>query len=430
MSQEYSNLDPKHAYIAWSYLSETKDYLAKALVRGFGPGVALDLVNLGIRDFSSFRRELLRPDLGLLDGKSELGQQLYTQLSRVGQQRWRNLFARVELGLQSMDIGRLLARAERLGVKIFTPLDSLWSAELDNYVEAPFCLWTLGNQNLLAESSAKRVGIVGSRLHTDLGSRAAADITAGLVEAGYQTISGGALGIDSVCHRSTLLQQGQTIAVMASGLDRWYPSANSRLFAEIKEQGLLISQYALGIAPAKWRFLERNWIVAALSTTVIVVQASARSGALNTARHAVELGKNLGVVPGSLYANEWAGSLELIRAGASLVRDSSDALELISPLDQDKSTQGGAGKENRGNLGGVEKQVYAIFSKQPELSLPELAARSGLAPNLLAAALEKLCFEGYLRAVTRNPKSVEPNPRKSVDLAQEVGNSQIWQRIK
>lgn len=71
-----------------------------------------------------------------------------------------------------------------------------------------------------------------------------------------------------------------------------------------------------------------------------------------------------------------------------------------------------------------------FFSKQPELSLSELAARSGLAPNLLAAALEKLCFEGYLRAVTRNPKSVEPNPRKSVDLAQEVGNSQIWQRIK
>jgi DNA processing protein len=174
---------------------------------------------------------------------------------------------------------------------------------------------------------------VGSRAATSYGGHMAGELAADLGERGWAVVSGGAYGIDAAAHRGALAAKGVTIAILACGVDYPYPAGHADLFAAIAAQGLVASEWPPGCRPARTRFLIRNRVIAALAGGTVIVEAGERSGALNTARHAADLGKPLMAVPGPVTSAQSAGCHQIIREwGATCVTRAAEIIELLSPL--------------------------------------------------------------------------------------------------
>jgi DNA processing protein len=170
----------------------------------------------------------------------------------------------------------------------------------------------------------RAVAIVGARRPTDAGLRIARRLGAFAGGGGVTVVSGMALGIDAAAHGGALDADGPTIAVLGCGTDIAYPRRHRGLYQRILEAGLVVSEYPPGTAPAPWRFPARNRLIAALAGTLVVVEARARSGALITADHALDLGRDVVAVPGAAGSSAAAGTNGLIKAGAGLVEDEAD----------------------------------------------------------------------------------------------------------
>jgi len=219
------------------------------------------------------------------------------------------------------------------GAWLVTPADPLWPPQLNDLGPArPYGLWCRGDsRHLLDVASAPSVALVGSRDPSIYGTEATTHLAAELARRGYTVISGGAMGIDIAAHRAALTQQSSdlpTIAFMAGGLDRLYPAQNSDALNMIVDRGLIMSEVSVGNTPTRWRFLERNRLIAALARHTIVVEARWRSGALNTARHAMEIGRTLWAVPGQINSPNSVGTNRLLRDGlAQTLTEAADILE-------------------------------------------------------------------------------------------------------
>jgi DNA processing protein len=226
-----------------------------------------------------------------------------------------------------------IAGACRDGIRLVCPGDPEWPDGLDQLGQArPYALWLRGNADLRF-SCQRSVSIVGSRAATGYGAHVAGEIAADLGERGWVVVSGGAYGIDAAAHRGALATEAITIAVLACGVDFPYPAGHAELFAGIAAQGLVVSEWPLGRRPARVRFLVRNRAIAALTCGTVVVEAGERSGALNTARHAAELGKPLMAVPGPVTSAQSAGCHRMMREwGATCVTCAADIIELLSPI--------------------------------------------------------------------------------------------------
>jgi len=240
--------------------------------------------------------------------------------------RWR-----IRLPKLPSDAG--IVRLCRDGIRLVCPQDPEWPGGLDQLGQGrPYALWLRGNA-VLRHSCQRSVSVVGSRAATGYGAHVAGEIAADLAERGWAVVSGGAYGIDAAAHRGALATQGTTIAVLACGVDFPYPAGHAELFAAIAARGLVISEWPPGRHPARMRFLVRNRVIAALSCGTVIVEAGERSGALNTARHAAELGKPLMAVPGPVTSAQSAGCHRIIREwGASCVTRAADIIDLLSPL--------------------------------------------------------------------------------------------------
>lgn len=243
---------------------------------------------------------------------------------------------------------RDLRTLRRVGGGLLIPEDPHWPPQLRDLGPAePLALWWRGESPSAAVSRLpefhRSVAIVGSREVTDYGARVTGEISQTLAERGLCILSGGAYGVDAAAHRSALRawerRSGEgreesgtpTIAVLAGGLDRFYPAGNETLLRSIGRAGLLLSELAPGSAPTKHRFLQRNRIIAALAPVTVVTEARWRSGAQSTAHHAVGMGRPVGAVPGSVYSPTSAGCHRLLReTPAELVRDAADVAELIA----------------------------------------------------------------------------------------------------
>jgi DNA processing protein len=223
--------------------------------------------------------------------------------------------------------------ARRDGIRLICPGDAEWPGALDQLAQAcPYALWLRGNADLRFACS-RSVSMVGSRAATGYGGHVAGEMAADLGERGWAVISGGAYGIDAAAHRGALAADAVTIAVLACGVDYPYPAGHADLFAAIAAQGLVVSEWPPGRHPARMRFLVRNRVIAALGCGTVIVEAGERSGALNTARHAADLGKPLMAVPGPVTSAQSAGCHRIIREwGASCVTRAAEIIELLSPL--------------------------------------------------------------------------------------------------
>lgn len=193
--------------------------------------------------------------------------------------------------------------------------------------DPPIALFAIGRLDVLA---VPKVAMVGSRRPTPVGKKIATDLAAGLAQLGVVVVSGMALGIDGLAHSSALCADGESIAVLGSGLDCPTPTRHRDLFAQLCERGLVVSEYPPGSPATRYTFPERNRLVSGLSLGVIIVEAADRSGTLITARLATEQNREVMVVPGSALSSQYAGSHALIQQGAALVLNVSDVLGCLS----------------------------------------------------------------------------------------------------
>ena len=221
-------------------------------------------------------------------------------------------------------IAEVIRCTEDIGATILTPGHLDWPTQLSDLAEtAPVCLWVRGDTTLLGQ---RGVAMIGARACTGYGEHVTIDLAMGLVEHGWVIVSGAAYGIDGVAHRAALAADGNTIAVLAGGVDRFYPAGHDTLLQRIAAAGAVVSEIPVMAPPTKWRFLARNRIIAALAEKTIVVEAGHRSGALNTAMHAVALGRPVGAVPGPVTSVTSAGCHRLIREHhATLITTTDDA---------------------------------------------------------------------------------------------------------
>ncbi|WP_280227546.1 DNA-processing protein DprA [Nocardia farcinica] len=212
-----------------------------------------------------------------------------------------------------------LDRAEAVGARLLTREEFEWpTARLAGLGtpgvrgRMPVALWLRGPARLNA-FSGHSVAVIGARACTQYGNSVAHDFAGHFAERGWTVLSGGAFGIDATAHQAALAQEGATVAVMATGIDRYYPAGNQTLLDRIAERGLLVSEYPPGETARRDRFLERNRLVAALAAGVVVIEAGHRSGTLDTVGWAHRLARPVFATPGSVYSAASAGVHDLLR---------------------------------------------------------------------------------------------------------------------
>lgn len=243
---------------------------------------------------------------------------------------WRN---KVAPRMDAHTVTQALAKTDRLGLRILIPGDDEWPTTLNDLGDrAPTALWLRGAASFLTAPVSDRVTITGSRAATSYGEHVTTELSSDLAQAERIIVAGGAYGIDAAAHRAALASGGQTLAVMVGGLDRLYPSGNRELLERAGDLGLLASEMAPDATPTKWRFLARNRILGALSGATVIVEAGYRSGSLNVAARAAQLGRRVGAVPGPVTSAASSGTHRLMREGvASLITDATDVTVLLDP---------------------------------------------------------------------------------------------------
>jgi DNA processing protein len=301
---------------AWSTLIEPGDRVAGQLIGMFGPERALQFL------IDRFRADEILTEISALDqGEIDLIQ-LREDLAE-GIARW-------QPRLNSCDALNAVNHAGKLGAFLLIPEQEGWPVGFrDLGHHAPVVLWGRGQQSALPRFE-KSLSIVGARASTGYGEHVTMETVSAIAETGVAIVSGAAYGIDGMAHRSALAVGGTTMAFLAGGVDRFYPSGHDALLGRIIESGLVLAEAPCGYAPTKWRFLLRNRLIAASSQATVVMEAGWRSGSLNTANHAATLGRPLGVVPGPITSAASAGCHRLLREyDAVCVTTASEMLELL-----------------------------------------------------------------------------------------------------
>ncbi|WP_083435382.1 DNA-processing protein DprA [Pseudarthrobacter siccitolerans] len=293
---------------------------------------------------------------------------------------------------------RDLATMARLGGRLIIPSDDLWPPQLaDLGIQEPICLWWRGQEQPLPEAE-KCIALVGSRDSTSYGASVTGDMAYSLAQRGFTIVSGGAYGIDAHAHRAALAGASAavpTIAVMAGGVDRFYPSGNEDLLRAVCNQGAVIAEVPPGSAPTRYRFLQRNRLIAAMSAVTVVVEARWRSGALNTAHHAETLGRAVGAVPGSVHSANSAGCHRLLRdGGAVCVTDAAEITELASPSGSGLPEQRHGGTEVQDGLTLEDLILLDALPLRSTTSVEKLCSVAGLGPESVRAGLGRLGLLG------------------------------------
>lgn len=242
----------------------------------------------------------------------------------------------------------------------------------------------------------KLIAIVGSRKATAYGVQTAGRFAKGLAEEGVTIVSGGARGIDSASHEGALEGKAPTIVVAAFGLDRVYPPENRNLFHKIVEEGgAIISEYPLGTPPLGRQFPARNRIIAGMCRGVIVVEAAERSGSLITSDFALEEGRDVFSVPGSIYIPSCKGTNQLIRNGAICCTSYKDVLSEYGWEKQEEKAE--AGKPGMEVLTLEEEMVYKFCCTENEVQAEDILQQSGLSVVKLTMLLLRLQLKGYIK---------------------------------
>lgn len=304
-------------------------------------------------------------------------------------------------GLENKDLLYAeLDLAQASNATILTMLDDEYPEILKQIQNPPLVLYTQGAP---LRSQLKGMGIVGSRKATSYAQHVIQGIVPGLVMQGWQIVSGGAEGADTMAHTATLQAGGSTIAVLGSGLLQPYPDSNRTLFKQmIESSSTVVSPFRLNELPERGNFPARNRVISGLSFGCVVVQAAAKSGALITAHCALEQGRQVFAVPGLIHDSLSAGCHALIKQGAKLVNHVNDVLEEFSEycpqvgiIPAQKIEIPSSSKKNQKNTQDISDPFLAYFDEP--MSLDDLLEKANLDVAALQDKLFGLQLEGKLR---------------------------------
>jgi DNA processing protein len=323
--------------------------------------------------------------------------------------------------------GLALERAERLGARVLIPEDGdEWPAQvadlartprggpapIDKDAFPPLCLWVRGPWQV-AETLSRSVAVVGARASTAYGTHVGTDLAYGLANRGWTVVSGGAYGIDAAAHRGALTAGGRTVAVLACGIDRAYPTGNAALFERIADTGLIISEWPPGALPHRHRFLIRNRVIAAGTLGTVVVEASARSGAMHTLRRAARVGRQAMLVPGPVTSAMSVGCHEYLREDpqARLVTGASHVLEEVGRIGADLAPPPRAPQRPEDSLDPLLNRILDGVPARGRAGAEEIAARAGVDLRTAMRALPALALQGFVEqdgglfTLPRRPRS-------------------------
>ena len=365
------------AAAAISIVTEPGDRMAGALAKALGTQGLLQLL---IDGFETARILEALHQVRAVDYLADIFGDLPGTISD-SRQRWLPRFSK-------QSVVNLLQRAKQLDLSLLLQGDDDWPTGLDDLEEgAPALIFAQGNYKLLGRL-AMGVSIVGSRACTEYGAKVTAKLVSELAFRKRLTVSGGATGIDSHVHSHSLRNSLPTVAVMAGGLDRKYPSSNSKLFQAIARNGVLIAELAPGVAPTRWRFLQRNRLIAALTPTTVVIEAGIRSGSIRTANNAIELDRELFAVPGPLTSAASAGTNSLIAEGKAkaLIDTKLITSEVIEPARSQDGSE-------------LLVRAQDALRDLRQATSEQIAKAAGLTLFELNLALEELKARNQLRVV-------------------------------
>ncbi|MET0806340.1 MAG: DNA-processing protein DprA [Lacisediminihabitans sp.] len=375
----------RFARAAWTAIAEPGDRYAGVLVEAIGAPAALTVLlgnGSGKGDGAAMRRAVL--DHG--------GEDLPVAELQTAIDRW-------SPRLKASEVVTALGQAQRYSVNLLMPGDRFWPTGFDDLgPHGPIAIWVRGNLSTL-DTLDSSIALVGARAATGYGEHVTMEASAGLVDRGYTIVSGAAYGIDGMAHRAALASSGQTIAFLAGGVDRFYPSGHDALLTRIVEKGAVVSELPCGSSPTKWRFLQRNRLIAASSLATIVLEAGWRSGSLNTAGHAASLGRPLGAVPGPVTSAASAGCHRLIREFDATCVTNADQMAELAPLAR---TSSGAlidpvavlpSRSLAEPTSDTVRVLDALSTRAPRTS-EDIAARAGLSVAAVRAVLGTLELGG------------------------------------
>ena len=320
----------------------------------------------------------------------------------------------------------LAAECSQKRIGIVTIGDSGYPARLRQIPDAPLVLYYRGR--LPNWEAYPAIGIVGTRKATGYGLQIAEKMGAQIAACGGMVVSGGASGIDGAAMKQALLQDGCVVGVLGCGADVVFPASNRELFTQMEEKGCLLSEYPPGTPGYKWNFPQRNRLISGISHGVLVVEAPERSGALITARHAMEQGREVFVVPGNINSDTSAGSNNLLREGAMAVFEGYDILREYEtrfpgqirkaepkgitqipekveqvptkpakkPIDNREVTQYSVLNSGASSLTEEEKTLLSHLTPKIE-GVDEVIARSGMKTAKALSILTKLSLKGIVK---------------------------------
>lgn len=294
---------------------------------------------------------------------------------------------------------RILADCDRLGVALCTPADTAYPDPLRHIHDAPLVLYLQGEASLLARP---QIGIIGSRNATAAGLDHARRFAAELAGRRLVVTSGLALGVDGAAHTGALDANGGTVAVIGCGPDRVYPHQHRRLRDRILEQGLVVSEYPPGTPPRAGHFPKRNRILSGLSLGILVVEAGLKSGSLITARLALEQGREIFAIPGSIHNPVARGCHALLRQGACLVETVGDVLAELDGAWAESEAPDDLSQISRGpDLSGLAAREIAVLEAlgYDPVSTDTLGSATGLSADALMQSLLLLELEGLAASV-------------------------------
>ncbi len=378
------------ARACWSGIAEPGDRVAHALIGAVGAAGALDIV-VDSRTADHIVERLRERGI---DGAKALT----LADVRGAITRWR----------PKLSLTRALATvraARHLGAQFIVPGGALWPRALDDLeVHAPVGLWVRGNPTRLG-ALKRSIALVGARAASGYGEHVATEAASRLASRNIAIVSGAAYGIDGAAHRATLSEGGITAAFLAGGIDRFYPSGHSALLSHIVDRGIVLSELAVGAAPTRWRFLQRNRLIAAATRATVVLEAGHRSGSLNTAGHAAALARPLGAVPGSVTSPGSAGCHRLLREyDAICVTNATEMAELIGDTPRDPSVALATSSHCA-----ASRVVEALQIRRARRD-HDIADRSGLSIEAVRAELGILNALGVVEEVQSGWKRLPQKP--------------------
>ncbi|HUL22241.1 MAG TPA: DNA-processing protein DprA [Thermodesulfobacteriota bacterium] len=347
-------------------------WLALSLIRGLGSVLIKRLLDRFKTPEAVFQAPL--KDLTQIEG---LGERVASEIRK---------------GPLEKEVKREFALLEKVGGTILTLRDDAYPRRLKDIYDPPALLYVRGK---LRRDDELAVAVVGSRKTSPYGRWFTERIGRDLAGHGITIVSGLARGIDSVAHMGALDGGGRTIAVLGCGIDVIYPSENRDLFHRIVGQGAVLSEFPIGSRPESGHFPRRNRIISGLSIGVVIVEASAKSGSLITAKYALEQGREVFAVPGNVGAQGSRGTNQLIKEGAKLVESSEDILEEVLPQWKREGEIAQRAEAPGRDLAGGEKILYELLGETP-LHIDAIIRESQLDPGKVSSLLLNLELKGLI----------------------------------